>query len=137
MKKPRLAAEFGDIEAKIRGRGIRLLARVEPERLATLTPGWWQDRAMSWAAEDPAFRVKLLRFVDVLPTLRTPRSVADHVRQYFREDAPVPVRLGRVLAKPAAFRPALSKVVRRGIFAMADRFIAGARLISPPGRSAN
>ncbi len=81
---------------------------------------------MGWATSDPDFRVKLLRFVDVLPSLRTSRAVADHVRQYFRDDAPLPVRFGSAVAGAAAFRPALSKVVRQGVFTMADRFIGGA-----------
>ncbi|MGE5596156.1 MAG: proline dehydrogenase family protein, partial [Hyphomicrobiales bacterium] len=114
-----------DIEAAIQARGRSLLEDVEPERLITLSPAWWQERLMAWATADPDFRVKLLRFVDVLPTLRTAGAVADHVRQYFRGDTPLPVRLGSSVAGSAAFRPALSKVVRQGVFAMADRFIGG------------
>jgi RHH-type proline utilization regulon transcriptional repressor/proline dehydrogenase/delta 1-pyrroline-5-carboxylate dehydrogenase len=90
-----------------------------------LTPEWWQDRMLEWATSDPDFRVKLLRFVDVLPTLRSTRSVADHVRQYFRDGAPVPIEAATALASTAVFRPVLSQVVRQGVFAMAERFIAG------------
>ncbi|MGH2633326.1 MAG: proline dehydrogenase family protein, partial [Tepidiformaceae bacterium] len=114
-----------DIEAAIQVRGRRLLADVRPERLITLSPAWWQERLMGWATSDPAFRVKLLRFVDVLPSLRTSAAVAGHVRQYFREDSPAPVRLGSVVADARAFRPVLSRVVRQGVFTMADRFIGG------------
>lgn len=80
---------------------------------------------MAWATSDPEFRVKLLRFVDVLPALRSPGAVADHVRQYFRDDARLPIRMGSEVAGRAAFRPVLSKVVRQGVFTMADRFIGG------------
>ena len=125
MAEQQAAGLDAETERAIRERGIAFLESVQPERLITLTPAWLQARAMAWAASDPSFRVRLLRFVDVLPTLRTPRAVADHVRQYFREDAPVPIRIGRAFAKPAAFRPALSRVVRQGVFSMAERFIAG------------
>src|SRR5690606_21142458 len=64
--------------------------------------------------------------VDVLPTLRTSASIADHVRQYFREDTPGPVRLSSRIADRRAFRPALSRIVRQGVLSMADRFIGGA-----------
>lgn len=114
------------LEAEIQREGRELLAGVRPERLIALTPAWWQERIMAWATGDPAFRVKLLRFVDVLPALRTPAAVADHVRQYFRGDAPLPVRVGSSVAAAGAFRPVLSRVVRQGVFAMADRFIGGA-----------
>jgi RHH-type proline utilization regulon transcriptional repressor/proline dehydrogenase/delta 1-pyrroline-5-carboxylate dehydrogenase len=99
---------------------------VVPERLLTLSPAWWQERLLEWATGDPEFRVKLLRFVDVLPSLRSAREIADHVRQYFRDDAPTVVRLGAEVGRSAPFRPVLSQVVRRGVFAMADRFIVGA-----------
>lgn len=81
---------------------------------------------MEWAGSDPEFRVKLLRFVDVLPALRTSAAVADHVRQYFRGESPLPVRMGSTVAAAGPFRPVLSRVVRQGVFAMSGRFIAGA-----------
>ncbi|MCK9519234.1 MAG: hypothetical protein M0R74_09480, partial [Dehalococcoidia bacterium] len=58
------------LEETIQRRGRELLRDVEPERLITLSPAWWQERLMQWATSDPEFRVKLLRFVDVLPMLR-------------------------------------------------------------------
>jgi RHH-type proline utilization regulon transcriptional repressor/proline dehydrogenase/delta 1-pyrroline-5-carboxylate dehydrogenase len=113
------------LEEEIERRGRALLAAVEPERLVTLSPAWWQERMMAWAASDSEFRVKLLRFVDVLPTLRSSAAVADHVRQYFRGEAPLALRVGSAVAERATFRPVLSRVVRQGVFAMAGRFIAG------------
>lgn len=115
-----------ELEAAIAERGRQLLGRVEPERLINLTPAWWQDRLMAWATDDPGFRVKLLRFVDVLPTLRTSRAVADHVRQYFEDDAPGVVRMGSRVAHRRLLRPMVSRVVRQGVFTMAGRFIGGA-----------
>ncbi len=103
-----------------------MLAAVEPQRLIRMSPSWWQERLMEWATSDPEFRVKLLRFVDVLPSLRTTEAIADHVRQYFREDAPAAARLGSTIGKPRIFRPVLSRAVRQGVFTMADRFIVGA-----------
>jgi RHH-type proline utilization regulon transcriptional repressor/proline dehydrogenase/delta 1-pyrroline-5-carboxylate dehydrogenase len=114
-----------DTEAAIQSRGRELLAAVHTERLIALTPAWWQERLMEWATSDPDFRVKLLRFVDVLPALRTPAAVADHVRQYFRGGTPLPIRVGASVAGATPFRPVLSKVVRQGVFTMAGRFIGG------------
>lgn len=89
-----------------------------------LTPAWFQQQLLEWATSDPDFRVKLLRFVDVLPSLRSASSVADHVRQYFR-DAPHLVGPASGIGSRSPFRPLLSRVVREGVFAMAHRFIAG------------
>ena len=104
----------------------RLSRQGDGHHAFTLTPAWWQERMLDWATSDPDFRTKLLRFVDVLPTLRTTRSVADHVRQYFRGAHPGLIRTASDLAAEPIFRPVLSQAVRQGVFAMAHRFIAGA-----------
>ena len=111
-------------EAEIRDLERSLARAVDAHPPLTLSPAWWQQRLLEWATNDPDFRVKLLRFVDVLPALRSARAVADHVRQYFRGTSPL-VDTASGLASQAVFRPVLSRAVREGVFALADRFIAG------------
>lgn len=118
--------DMADLERATRERGQLLLDRIEPMKLVNLAPAWWQERVLAWANADPDFRVKLLQFVDVLPTLRTSAAVSDHVRQYFRDAGPAITHLGSGLASQRVFRPVLSRGVRQGVYAMADRFIAGA-----------
>ncbi|HEY8489370.1 MAG TPA: proline dehydrogenase family protein [Dehalococcoidia bacterium] len=113
-----------EMEAEVAPLAERWARAAEADRTLALTPEWWQERLLRWAT-DPEFRVRLLRFVDVLPTLRTAAAVADHVRQYFRGPAPGPVHLASGLAAQPALRPVLSRAVRQGVFAMAGRFIAG------------
>src|SRR5207237_3974026 len=113
------------LDARIREWEERLAASANSHPPLTLTPAWWQERLLHWATNDPDFRVKLLRFVDVLPTLRSARSVADHVRQYFRDSSPGIVYTASGLASQPVFRPVLSRAVRSGVFSMAHRFIAG------------
>ena len=60
----RLEPQIARLEEKLQG------DRSSHPPLA-LTPGWFQQRLLDWATTDPDFRVKLLRFVDVLPTLRS------------------------------------------------------------------
>jgi RHH-type proline utilization regulon transcriptional repressor/proline dehydrogenase/delta 1-pyrroline-5-carboxylate dehydrogenase len=115
---PALEREVAELERK-------LASRLDGRPPFTLTPAWWQERLLQWATTDPDFRVKLLRFVDVLPTLRSARSVADHVRQYFRGAQPGLIGAASGLAAEPIFRPVLSQVVRQGVFSMARRFIAG------------
>lgn len=114
------------LERDIRELEVRLARAVDGHPPLTLTPAWWQQRLLEWATADPGFRVKLLRFVDVLPTLRSAGAIADHVRQYFRGAGPPLVGTASGLAAQPVFRPVLSQVVRQGVFAMAHRFIAGA-----------
>src|SRR5688572_25560536 len=113
------------LEGQIREWEERLASSADGHPPLTLTPAWWQERLLQWATSDPEFRVKLLRFVDVLPTLRSARAIADHVRQYFRDSSPGIVQTASGLASQVVFRPVLSRVVRQGVFSMAHRFIAG------------
>lgn len=114
------------MEAEVEALSRKLLEAAQRREPITLSPEWWQEQLLAWATDDPAFRVKLLRFVDVLPSLRSAAAVADHIRQYFREDAPAIVHLGAELSRPPFFRPVVSRLVRESVFAMAHRFIAGA-----------
>ncbi|MEX0682095.1 MAG: proline dehydrogenase family protein [Dehalococcoidia bacterium] len=118
-------ASSATLERDIRELEQTLARAVDTHPPLTFSPAWWQKRLLDWATNDPEFRVKLLRFVDVLPTLRSARAVADHVRQYFRGTSPL-VETASGIASQPVFRPVLSRVVREGVFAMADRFIAGA-----------
>jgi len=113
-------------ERAIRDFEEELRSAVESHPPLALTPAWFQERLLEWATSDPAFRVKLLRFVDVLPTLRSTKAVADHVRQYFRGTHRPLIETASGIASAGMFRPILSQVVRQGVFAMAGRFIAGA-----------
>jgi RHH-type proline utilization regulon transcriptional repressor/proline dehydrogenase/delta 1-pyrroline-5-carboxylate dehydrogenase len=114
-----LETSIGELEQKIAGsaNGFRRLA---------LIPSWWQQYLLDRASRDPGFRVRLLRFVDVLPTLRTPSAIADHFQQYLRGSGPQPVRTASAFASQPVLRPVLSQAVRQGVLAMAHRFIAGA-----------
>ncbi len=114
-----------ELETEIQQLARQLLNEAQKREPVTLSPAWWQERLLAWATSDPEFRVKLLRFVDVLPSLRDSRAVANHIRQYFRDDTPAVIHLGAELATPTVFRPVVSRVVRQGVFAMAHRFIAG------------
>ena len=113
------------MESDIQSIGLRLLDATRRREPLTLSPEWWQERVLDWATSDPEFRVKLLRFVDVLPALRSAQAVAEHIRQYFRGPAPAVVHVGSGLAGQPVFRPVMSQIVRQGVYAMAHRFIAG------------
>src|SRR5256885_15841096 len=48
---------------------------------------WWTGRLLEWAIRDEAFKVQLFRFIDVLPTLKTPSQIKRLVDEYFGQDA--------------------------------------------------
>src|SRR6059036_2771515 len=60
--------------------------------LATQTAGlsptvfhspWWSKTLTDWSMKDEAFKVRLFRFIDVLPCLETDAQVARLMEEYF------------------------------------------------------
>src|SRR5438552_17134808 len=46
----------------------------------------WTGRLLDWAIRDETFKVQLFRFIDVLPTLKTPSQIKRLVDEYFGQD---------------------------------------------------
>ena len=64
-----------DVERSTQEIGRELLRLGRQQRQGFFLTRFWSDRLMSWAMDDPAFKVQLFRFVDVFPMLRSsPRS---------------------------------------------------------------
>lgn len=120
--------EATQIEARTRAIGRRLLesARREHEQLTTLNR--WTRQVLSWCLADSHVKGQVLRFIDTLPSLRTPRAVAQHVLEYFSSDVRLPaaLRLGAVAARPGLVTArAVSAVVHQLVEQVAKQFIAG------------
>ncbi len=89
----------------------------------------WDAALLEWSMKDPDLKVRIFRFVDVLPVLQDPEDLVEHLRRYFGDtDRGLPV-LGqwgiqlaggnRLVARAAA------AAIRRNVERMARRFIAG------------
>ena len=48
---------------------------------------WWTGQLLEWAIRDNDFKIRLFRFIDVLPTLKTPAQIKRLVDEYFGQDA--------------------------------------------------
>ncbi len=96
--------------------------------LSPLETRFWNARMMEWSMAHPDLKVNLFRLVDVLPTLKTPQAIADHVRQYLTEPANrLHPSLGWLVGLSASkIGTALTaKAVQIGVKQMASLFIAG------------
>ena len=60
------------------------LGQVEP---SLFDMHYWNGRLMQWSASHPDFKVSLFQLVDVLPTLRSPEAICEHVRRYLQGPA--------------------------------------------------
>ncbi len=119
-----------DLEAATKTIGRRIFALVREASPTPLEPDWWDMRLMEWSMGDERLKYQALRFIDVLPALKTPNQVAHHLREYFAAgdpNLPLALRWGAAATRvaPAAVVAAATRInVRR----MARRFIAGASL---------
>ena len=89
---------------------------------------YWNSRLMQWSMSMPDFKVNLFRLVDVLPTLKTPEAVGEHVRQYLTGAANrLHPSMGWIvgLSDSAIGKVLTNFLVSHGVRQMAGLFIAG------------
>jgi RHH-type proline utilization regulon transcriptional repressor/proline dehydrogenase/delta 1-pyrroline-5-carboxylate dehydrogenase len=115
------------LERRIHEIGATLFAHME----TAPSPGIFSRkgayaRLMEWSLQDPAFKTQLFRFVDVLPSLRTPAEIVRHLQEYLGDRA---VELNPAMKAGLAassFAPALvAAPVKANLIAMARQFVAG------------
>ncbi len=107
---------------------IQQLGRVllEASRERNRSGESWFERITESMLRDEQFRVQILRFVDVLPSLTDDAELVGHLREYFGSgstDLPALFKWG--LSK-AHYSPKLTaKAVRKALVLVAARFIGG------------
>ena len=119
--------DSADLEEKIRttGREIHAALRGVPTVFDTKR---WIGRVMEWAMKQEDFKIRLFRFIDVLPSLKTDDLVVRLLQEYFSEDAEVPklVRGGIGLLSGKGPVPRVAgRVIRKSVESIARQFIAG------------
>ena len=92
---------------------------------------WWSNTLLDWCMKDENFKVRLFRFIDVLPSLQNDAQVTKLVDEYFGEDrlpgAALQWGLRAVSATKLGARLS-AKSLRHRIHQMATTFIAGANI---------
>src|SRR5438093_1249995 len=86
------------LEREIEQLGQELWNRIRGEVPGIFHKGYWQGKILDWAMADPSFKIDLLRFVDVLPTLQTTEQVSKHVNEYLiKPGRELPTLMGAAL----------------------------------------
>jgi RHH-type proline utilization regulon transcriptional repressor/proline dehydrogenase/delta 1-pyrroline-5-carboxylate dehydrogenase len=97
----------------------------------------WAGMLMNAAMADPELKVRLFRFVDVLPTLTSTESVARHLREYFLGPGaaipPLITKLLRGIDSPL-LAGITAELVKKNIVAFSRTFIAGETPAAALGR---
>ncbi len=120
--------DAGSIDAAARSIG-REVFRALGRGPSHLDRAWWDDRLMDLTMGDPEVKVQLFRFIDVLPSLKSSRSIGRHLREYLGEagdGVPWFLALGVALAPAGSLRERwLAGLARWSATHMARKFIAG------------
>jgi len=115
-----------DVQEETLSLGHDLLERARRHRHGLLSTRFWSDQLVDRAMHDPAFKVQLLRFIDVFPMLRGPEQVYEYLVEYLVQPGlglPPEIALG--LKAGGLAKGLLAKTIAGRITAMAGRFIAG------------
>src|SRR5512135_1467890 len=115
------------IEEKIRSVGRELHAAVSGTPPAYDTRQW-MGRIMSWAMKNEDFKIRLFRFIDVLPSLKTDDLVVRLLHEYFSGETEVPkvVSGGIGMIPDTGFASRMAgRTIRNSVESMARQFIAG------------
>jgi len=91
----------------------------------------WLNALLEKSLSDDSFRVRVLRFIDVLPVLKDDADLVQHLHEYFDPgELPLPgiVKWGVQHATSVVSAKLLAPAVRRGALIMAQRFLGGSTL---------
>jgi RHH-type proline utilization regulon transcriptional repressor/proline dehydrogenase/delta 1-pyrroline-5-carboxylate dehydrogenase len=79
------------LENRIRNIAEEIFASVKGDVPSVFDKKKWTGELMEWAMKDSDFKVRLLRFIDVLPSLHSDPSVVKVLKEYFADDAITPL----------------------------------------------
>jgi len=117
------------LEPNVQEIGRQLLAAAREHRQGLFSSRFWNDRLLTWALSDPAFKIQLFRFIDAFPQLSSAGEIHEVLREYLSQPGvtlPPGVEMG---LKTAGLAKGLFATTIAGrIQAMAATFIAGADL---------
>ncbi len=115
-----------DLEKRIRELGLEIHSSTR-EVPPVFDTRRWIGKVMEWAMKDNAFKTRLFRFIDVLPSLKTDELVVRLLQEYFTDvDTPKIIRatIGRISRR--GFLPKITAgLTRKSVESLARQFIAG------------
>lgn len=111
----------GALQAEIEACGLEIFARMLNQKAGVFEN--LTGRLMDWSMQNEALKVQLFRFVDVLPTLNSPREIARHAREYLGRAAglPAPVQWGIGVSQRLPWLASFAS--RKGVEQMGKTFI--------------
>lgn len=121
---------ISDLERRIRQTGYRLYDLMDERSGTIFNREYWVGKLFEWCMHSEELKVRILRFVDVFPSLEDPDAVIGHIRQYFSDPAlnfPSAVNWGIKYVAPRWMTSRIiARAIGRNIGKVARQFIVGA-----------
>jgi len=120
-----------NFEESIINEGLAIFNGAETARSGMFNKAYWTGQMLDWVMKDPAFKVDLFRFVDVLPALTTDDQITKHLQEYLLgKHNKLPGLMNTAIkAASLSFAKGLAATaIKKNVIDMARRFIAGTDL---------
>ena len=121
-------SEDSSLEESIDKLGRETFQRVENNQAGLLSAALYSDKLITWAMEKEDFKVALLRFVDVLPSVSSSKQVVNLAKEYFQpftDKLPTILQKAVNLSSNSLTAPIIAPIIRSEISSVAKRFISG------------
>ncbi len=116
------------LEDKIKNIGAGIFSSVKGDVPSVFDKKKWTGELMEWAMRDDNFKVQLLRFIDLLPSLQSDALVVRLLKEYFADEeiTPMIMKWGvKGLSEKGLLPKIAGRVIRSNVEALAKQFIAG------------
>lgn len=115
-----------DLQTRIKTKGEEILKRMEGQsKMSLFSKDYWYGSIMEWSMKNDAFKTKMFRFVDVLPSLNSGQEVARHLKEYFEEGGEMPPVFKVGLGLGALAPGLMANTIKKNVTEMAKMFITG------------
>ena len=116
-------------EREVQELGRKIFDAVGEEKPSVFRKDYWSGKVIDWCMENQAFKTQMFRLIDVLPSLKSSRQVAQHLREYLSASAvEVPQVLQWAISSMAAnplTAPIVAQQIRKNVEDLAREFIVG------------
>jgi RHH-type proline utilization regulon transcriptional repressor/proline dehydrogenase/delta 1-pyrroline-5-carboxylate dehydrogenase len=119
---------YQNLEQRIKRTGTEIFSSIKDDIPSVFDKKRWVGEIMEWSMKDDDFKVQLLRFIDVLPSLKTDALVVRLLKEYFsdKDITPLFMKWGiKGISEKGLLPKIAGKMVRSQVETLARQFIAG------------
>ena len=118
---------YSNLEDRIREIGMAIYEAIGEETPSLFDGRGWKAEVLTKAMQDDAFKIRLFRFIDLLPALKTDTQAARLFDEYFGDlhDAPPIIRKHLNAITEKIHVADVAKEIRAGVESLAKQFIIG------------